>query len=279
MNLPLLIFQAGTHGNLLTRCLSIASGAEPFFDPWKKTIGAHASYTNSINKKCHPSDATKHVSLGTPVWCFITVTSNDRYKLELHSYLSAGELGIDFLQPWTMDSLHQYVKDREDKAASHSLLRMIPLYSRDTDGLRELCKMLFKSTGENGFDGVQKRTMADWEFENLFKFEWFYDTERFIQEVKVLLDTLGYEYKTDIKPIVQKFKQRKQRVIDTQNQVELALAHYLSGESFDISNFAVFQQAYLDHLLEKHYGIQLQIAYPSGYPTNTNSIEIREDVG
>jgi len=277
MSLPLLIFQAGTHGNLLTRCLSIASGAEPFFDPWKKTIGAHGSYANSINKKCHPSDATKHVSLGTPVWCFITVTSNDRYKLELHSYLSAGELGLDLLQPWTIDSLYQYVKERKDNPASHSMLRIIPLYEKNTDGLRELFKMLFKSTGKNGFDGVHKRTMADWEFENLFKFEWFYDTERFVKEVKHLLTTLGYEYKTDITPIAEKFKQKKQRVLDTQQQVEQAFEHYLSGKSHDISNFVVFQQAYLDHLIEEHYNIQLQIAYPSGYPKNTNSIEINED--
>lgn len=278
MSLPLLIFQAGTHGNLLTRCLSIASGVEPYFDPWKTNIGAHGNFDNSINEKCHPPNTTKHVSPGMPVWCFITVTEHDRYKLELHSYLSAGELGLDFLQPWTMESLYQYVKEREDNPASHSLLRMIPLYSNDTDGLRELCKMLFKSTGSNGFDGVHKRTTQDWEFENLFKFEWFYDTERFVKELKHLLSTLGYEYNTDITPIAQKFKQRKQRVLDTQQQVEQALAHYLRGESYDISNFVVFQQAYLDHLLEQHYNIQLQIAYPDGYPTNTQDIELKEDI-
>ena len=279
MSLPLLIFQAGTHGNLLTRCLSIASGSEPFFDPWKKTIGAHGSFSNSINEKCHPPNATKHVSPGMPVWCFITVTEQDRYKLELHSYLSAGELGLDLLQSWTMDSLYQYVEERKDNAASHSLLRMIPLYSRDIDGLRELYKMLFKSTGKNGFDGVQKSTMNSWEFENLFKFEWFYDPEKFVEKVRLLLDTLGYDYKTDIMPIAEKFKQRKQRVIDTQNQVEQAFEHYLSGESYDISNFAIFQQAYLDHLLENKHGIQLQIAYPNGYPTDVKNIELREDVG
>ena len=278
MSLPLLIFQGGTHGNLLTRCLSIASGAEPFFDPWKETIGAHSSFSNGINERCHPENATKHVSPGMPVWCYITVTEQDRYKLELHSYLSAGELGLDLLQPWTMDSLYQYVKERKDKPASHSLLRMIPLYSRDIDGLRELCKMLFKSTGENGFDGVQNRSLNDWEFENLFKFEWFYDTEKFVKEVKFLLGTLGYEYKTDIMPIAKKFNQKKQRVIDTQNQVEQAFEHYLSGESYDISNFVIFQQAYLDHLLENKYGIRLQIVYPNGYPTNTKNIELKEDV-
>ena len=280
MTLPILLFLGGTHGNFLARCLSVASGAIPDFDFYGSNHGAHASIgSKRIIDHLHPHELL--LSDENDIFVYVSIAQSDLYILLWHSMLAAGEFGLDVLTIEDFDDMEKILnqKTRYAQISKNNIRKQVDIFKNDDiRGMREFFKNLIKVT-EKSFFERQEDILNRHNIENIFKFAWFYDQEVFCKQVEKLLIKLGYTYKIDIAHQQQTFLDRKLNILQSKKLVELAFECYTSNTSMDISNFCLYEQSYLDYLIEQHLGYEIEISQE--YPTNTqdlNPIEAWEGV-
>ena len=265
MTLPILLFQGGTHGNFLSRCLSVASGAFQDFDFYGNKKGAHA-------KSGHFSKVVDHVHECNDenVFAYINIKLSDLYILNWHVFFAAGEFGIDVLTLKNFDEIEKVINHKSaHPVVVDGFATQVNIFKDNgIPGLREMFKRSFSST--NGLLTKQSEVFAKHNIENIFEFSWFYDQKIFCEKVKGLLVNLGYEYKVDISHHQQEFIDRKQDIIESKKLAERAFNCYTNNISMDISNFCPYEQAYLDYLIEQHLGYEIENWQE--YPTNTQDI-------
>ena len=270
MTLPILLFQGGTHGNFLSRCLSVASGAIQDFDFYGNKKGAHTNYGKFIKvvDHVHECEDTNNV------FAYINIKHSDLYILNWHVLIAAGELGIDVLTTKNFDELIKVINHKSAHlVVVGGFATQVNIFKDDgIPGLREMFKRSFSAT--NGLLTKQSEVFAKHNIENIFEFSWFYDQKIFGEKVKGLLVNLGYEYKVDTMHHQQEFLDRKQNIIESKKLVELAFKCYTSNTSMDISNFCIYEQAYLDYLIEQHLGYEIENCQE--YPTNTQDLNPTE---
>ena len=266
MTLPALLFHPGTHGNFLARCLNVASGVAEDTDFYGSFLGAHKIVRNE-----HKVIAQVHEVTGYNVFAYITIELSDLYILNWHIFYAANEFGLDLLRTKNFDELINVVKNSKDPDSGNAkaLQRQIDIFKDNgVSGLREMFKLSFQD--KQGMLTEQADIFANHNVENTFKFSWFYNQWTFCKKVKELLVFLGYDYKVDISHHIQVFLDRKENIIKSKKLVELAFKCYTTNTSMDISKFCIYEQAYLDNLIEQHLGYQIQNW--KEYPTNTKTM-------
>jgi len=263
MTLPVLLYQPGTHGNFLTRCLSISSGVEQDFDLYLNKIGAHAN-TGFIKlvDHIHPLDYN-----GKDAWIYINFRQSDLYLLNWHFYKAASEFGLDLLDVKSFMDFVPFVESNlEHGIVKGGLENQLNIFKDSGQtGLREMFKLWFKEN--HGMLEVQQQDHKKFTINNEFCFEWFYNYDNFKQNLIQLLKDLGKEYCCDIEHHWQDFINRKQQIIESKIEVERAMECFRSNACMDISKFCIYQQAYLDHLVEQYLGYEIEI-WENGYPQN-----------
>jgi hypothetical protein len=273
MKLPILLFIAGTHGNFLSRCLSVASGKTKDFDFYGGLNGAHnQSKFEKIVEHVHEHDSTN-------VFVYVNFNVSDLYILHWHLYFAGAEFGLDLL---TVKHFDEIIKVINHKSAHPMVLEgfatQVNIFKDDGIlGMREMFKHSFSES--NGLLTVQHEMYAKHTIQNIFEFSWFYDQEIFCKQVEKLLVDLGYNYKVDVSHHQQEFIDRKLDILQSKKLVEIAFNCYTTNTSMDISNFCIYEQAYLDYLIEQHLGYEIENWQE--YPTNTqdlNPIEAWEGV-
>jgi hypothetical protein len=276
MTLPILLFQGGTHGNFLSRCLTVASGVNEDFDFYKNKKGAHNNHDEFIKLVDHVHDREATTN---NVFVYINFKLSDLYILNWHILFAAGEFGLDILTIKNFEELENVINQN----SSHPILTggftsQVNIFKDNGIlGLREMFKKLFSAS--NGILTIQSEVYAKHTIANIFEFSWFYNQKIFCKQIEKLLIDLGYEYKVDIAHHQQEFIDRKQNIIESKKLVELAFKCYTSNTSMDISNFCIYEQAYLDYLIEQHLGYEIENWQE--YPKNTldiNPVESWEGV-
>tara|TARA_B100000282_G_C31649171_1_gene452189 strand:+ start:137 stop:973 length:837 start_codon:yes stop_codon:yes gene_type:complete len=262
MKLPILLFLGGTHGNFLAKCLSVASGIVEDFDFYGNKNGAHNKGNNftPVVNHVHQCDDTN-------VFAYIKIKPSDLYVLEWHTLFAAGELGINALSVKDFNEIEKVISQKLfHSVVTETLAMQVNTFNKNgISGLREMFKKSMTET--NGFIKKQAEIFAKHKIDNLFEFSWFYDQELFCKGVEKLLIELGYEYKIDILHHQKEFVDRKLDILQSKKLVELAFRCYTNNTSMDISNFCIYEQAYLDNLIEQHHGHEIELY--NDYPTNT----------
>jgi len=265
MTLPILLFQGGTHGNFLSRCLTVASGVNEDFDFYENRKGAHTRRDEFIKVVDHVHECNDN-----DVFAYVSIKLSDLYILNWHIFFAAGEFGIDVLTIKNFDEIEKVINHK----SAHSVVvggfaSQVNIFKdAGLSGLREMFKRSFSST--SGLLTKQSEIFAKHNIENIFEFYWFYDQNLFCNQVEKLLVNLGYDYKVDILHHQQEFIDRKQDIIESKKLVELAFDCYTTNTNMDISNFCIYEQAYLDYLIEQHLGYEIENWQE--YPTNTQDI-------
>ena len=269
--LPLLVFIPGAHGNFLARCLSIAAGIEPDFDFYKDSNGgvrqgAHAEYEFPIVNHTHTPE--RMMNKHPEIFCYINFTPQDHFTLVWHSYLAAAELNLDVLEVDSFEYIHKFI-EKKQASPIHGLKYLIENYNnKGTSGLRELFKK--RLTIDNHKVAQQNRIKSEFKILNTFEFSWFYNKKLFCRHLKSLLVKLGYDYKVDVTHHIEEFIQKKQDIIQANAIVNRAFNSYRIKEDMDISTLSVYEQAYLDSLIEQHLGYEIELC--EEYPTNTKDL-------
>lgn len=265
MTLPVLLFQGGTHGNFLSRCLSVSSGIEQDFDFYGDNFGAHknTSFARLVDH-LHPEQLDEDV---VDILCYIHVKQSDLYFVYWHVHKAAGEFGLDTLDVTSFNDIRPFIENKK----CHGIVKggfgnQFDIF-KDTGlpGLREMFKLSFKTS--NGILLNQQQNYEKFKIANKFYFEWFYNYENFKHNLIKLLKILGKEYCYDIEHCWKDFTNRKQKIIQSKLAVERAMECFISKSNMDISNFCVYQQAYLDHLVEQYLDYEIEL-WHNGYPQN-----------
>lgn len=271
-NKPYLLFQGGTHGNFLAKCLSVASGECDNFDFYNGLKGAHNIVKTSLKKEMldYVVDFGHKDKNFKEIFCYINVMEEDLYLMSSHLFYAAGELGLDLLNINTWPILQKLCKDQPDHpVVSGGFGNQVEVWSQQgQSGLREMYKAMFNRG--NGIITIQADHWAASNIANVFQFHWFYDLKKFTDNLKILLDRLGYTYKVDITQNWQQFIIRKKEIIKSKQLVEYAFRCYNKNIPTDISDFGFYEQAYLDHLIEQKMGSKIENVVK--YATNTQDI-------
>lgn len=263
MTLPVLLFQGGTHGNFLSRCLSISSGIEQDFDFYGNNAGAHANYDFArLVKHVHPYRYNARHA-----WCYIHVNQTDLYFVYWHVLKAGGEFGLDVLDVTSFNDIRSSIENKKCHVIVKDGFENQFNIFKDTGlpGLREMFKLSFKPS--NGILLNQQQDYEKFEIANKFYFEWFYNYKNFKHNLIKLLTDLDKEYCYDIEHHWKDFTNRKQKIIQSKLAVERAMECFISKSNMDISNFCVYQQAYLDHLVEQYLDYEIEL-WHNGYPQN-----------
>ena len=267
MTLPILLFQSGTHGNFLARCLSVASGKTKDFDFYGGLKGAHNQYNKfkKIVEHVHEYDQTN-------VFIYINFNPSDLYILHWHLFFAAGDFGLDLLTVKNFDEIISLINHKSaHPMVVDSLSHQVSIFKDNgIVGLREMFKLVFSES--HGLLTEQSEILAKHKINNMFEFSWFYDQEIFCKKVKDLLETLGYNYETDILHHQQQFLDRKQGILQSKKLVELAYQCYTTNTSMDISKLCIYEQGYLDYLIQQYLGYEIE-NWQEGYPKNTKDIK------
>lgn len=269
MSKPFLLFQGGTHGNFLTKCLTVASGKCDNFDFYNGSRGAHHKSTSMdyiIDFDHEPVD--------NDIFCYVNVKEDDLYILSWHIFYAAGEFGINFLKINDFDPLQKAChKNSEHPIVVEGFDNQVSQWSNQgRSGLREMYKMMLNES--NGILTKQQEYYSTLKIQNKFEFSWFYDLDKFTKNLKILLDRLGYDYKVDISKNWQQFITMKNNIIKSKELVEYAFVCYNNSIPINISNLCVYEQAYLDYLIEKQLGYKMENW--ERYPTNTKDIKPKQ---
>lgn len=269
MNKPFLLFQGGTHGNFLAKCLSVASGECDNFDFYKGLKGAH----NKSKTMDYVVDFG-HEPIDDDIFYYINVNEDDLYILSWHIFYAAGEFGVDFLKVNDFDSLHKTCMDNpEHPIVAEGFGNQVSKWSKQgQSGLREMFKMMFNQG--NGIITKQGGYYFACKIQNTFEFSWFYDIDKFTDNLKIILDKLGLSYKVDISKNWEQFITMKNNIIKSKELVEYAFTCYNKDIPVNISNFCVYEQAYLDYLIEKQLGYKMENW--QRYPTNTKDLKPKQ---
>lgn len=249
-----LLFLPGTHGNFLAKCLSVCSGVVEDFEFYSATSkGAH-----NQSKDFERIIEFTHESVRNNITCYINFNHDDLYILNWHLFYAAGEFGIDLLQVNEFTPLKKHMDLKSDHSiVTNGFPKIIQGFEgQGQSGLREMYKKFFKDG--NGLCKRQAECYFNHKFDNIFQFSWFYDKDMFINNVKHLVKELGYEYKIDIVHKWEDFALKKLAIRQSKEFVEQAFVCYNKGIDLDISQLCVFEQAYLDHLIEEHLGYEIE---------------------
>ena len=262
-----LLFLPGTHGNFLAKCLSVCSGVVDDFEFYTATSkGAH-----NRSKDFERIIEFTHQSVKKDITCYINFNPEDLFILYWHVFYAAGEFGMNLLQTDDFMPLNKHMNlNSNHPIVTNGFPEIIKAFEgQGQSGLREMYKNFFKQG--NGLYKQQAEFYLEHKFENIFQFNWFYNKEKFIENVKILVKKLGYDYKIDISNQWENFISKKLAIRHSKELVKQIFVCYTKCIDIDISQLCVYEQAYLDHLIEEHLGYEIENW--EHYPTNTKHLK------
>jgi len=271
MTLPTIDYPPGAHGNFLIKCLNVASGLvedREFYG--KDRVGAHATDFPEIIVQ-NATKVTDQIHKEKRAWLFITLDKEDLYKYQWHYLYASNDFGFNVLK-YLPDQAHQFYSN--DFLVAESVREQFKHFDiHNIDSCREMYKLSFGQ--HSGHLTRMDHVLQEYSHDFRLPFKTFYNKKDFLNCIPKLLHHLGYTQKQDIEHQFDNFIKKKQSIIDSEQRVLRAFACYKDKTPMDISDFALYEQAYLDYLIEKYLGNTRLIVYNSGYPKNTIDIEHR----
>ena len=271
MTIPAIDYPPGAHGNFLVKCLNVASGSvedREFYG--KDKIGAHATDFPEIIVQ-NATKVTDQIHKEKRAWLFITLDKEDLYKYQWHYLYASNDFGFNVLK-YLPDQAHQFYSN--DFLVAESVREQFKHFDiHNIDSCREMYKLSFGQ--HSGHLTRMDHVLQEYSHDFRLPFKTFYNKKDFLNCIPKLLHHLGYTQKQDIEHQFDNFIKKKQSIIDSEQRVLRAFACYKDKTPMDISDFALYEQAYLDYLIEKYLGNTRLIVYNSGYPKNTIDIEHR----
>ena len=262
--LPVLAFVPGSHGNFISRCLSVASGVQPDFNFYKNTVGAHAEANfKKVVISTHSPEWVGHKD----IFCLVDFDDDDMFILTWHAHFAASDTGFDILKVKDFNDVQKFIDKDKD---AHGIKYLMDHYNGDgIPGLRELFKkrLIIDSPLITRLDHIKK----DYTIHNKFQFSWCYDKKMFCKQIENLCTKLGYDYKVDITHHIEEFIEKKQNIIEAHALVNRAFQFYKNKKDMNISTLSLYEQAYLDCLIEKDLGYEIELW--KEYPTNTINLK------
>ena len=271
MTIPTIDYPPGAHGNFLIKCLNVASGLvedREFYG--KDRVGAHAiDFPEIIVQNARKVIDQIHKEKRS--WLFITLDQEDLYKFQWHYLYASNDFGFNVLK-YLPDQAHQYYSN--DLLVAESVREQFKHFDiHNIDSCREMYKLSFGQ--HNGHLARMDHILQEYSHDIRLPFKTFYNKKDFLNCIPNLLHHLGYTQKQDIEHQYDNFIKKKQSIIDSEQRVLRAFACYKDKTPMDISDFVLYEQAYLDYLIEKYLGNTRLVVYNSGYPKNTIDIEHR----
>tara|TARA_R110000782_G_scaffold39147_6_gene91270 strand:- start:8438 stop:9271 length:834 start_codon:yes stop_codon:yes gene_type:complete len=271
MTLPTIDYPPGAHGNFLIKCLNVASGLvedREFYG--KDRVGAHATDFPEIIVQ-NATKVTDQIHKEKRAWLFITLDKEDLYKYQWHYLYASNDFGFNVLK-YLPDQAHQFYSN--DLLIAESVREQFKHFDiHNIDSCREMYKLSFGQ--HSGHLTRMDHVLQEYSHDFRLPFKTFYNKKDFLNCIPKLLHHLGYTQKQDIEHQFDNFIKKKQSIIHSEQRVLRAFACYKDKTPMDISDFALYEQAYLDYLIEKYLGNTRLIVYNSGYPKNTIDIEHR----
>ena len=271
MTLPTIDYPPGAHGNFLIKCLNVASGLvedREFYG--KDRVGAHATDFPEIIVQ-NATKVTDQIHKEKRAWLFITLDKEDLYKYQWHYLYASNDFGFNVLK-YLPDQAHQFYSN--DLLIAESVREQFKHFDiHNIDSCREMYKLSFGQ--HSGHLTRMDHVLQEYSHDFRLPFKTFYNKKDFLNCIPKLLHHLGYTQKQDIEHQFDNFIKKKQSIIDSEQRVLRAYACFKDKTPMDISDFALYEQAYLDYLIEKYLGNTRLIVYNSGYPKNTIDIEHR----
>jgi len=271
MNVPIVHKPPGAHGNFLVKCLNVASGLvqdQEFYG--QDRIGAHAIDFPEIIVQDDGLNLDQ-IHKDKRVWLFVTIDQDDLYKYQWHYLYAANDFGFDVLK-YLPDQAQQFYSN--DPSVAKSLQEQYKHFDiHNTDSCREMYKLSFGQ--RSGHLARCNYVLKEFNYDLTLPFKTFYSKKDFLDCIPKLLDKLGYTQKQDIEHQYDNFINKKQSIIKSEQQVLNAFECYKNKTPMDISDFVLYEQAYLDYLIEEYLGKNRLIVYNNGYPKNTIDIEDR----
>jgi len=263
--LPKLLFPAGSHGNFLSRSLSVASGVQQDFNFYADKKGAHANGNfNKIVDHVHSCEEND-------IWCNIEANVDDLHILMWHLFYAGGEFGLDLLKInsfknlWDFKDKISFKGESSDSKPLGNIFKQAEVFQNDgLTGMREFFKLMHRPN--NGLLMKHNEHAKNKDIQRIFKFGWFYNKEKFLLECKLCLKNLGYEYSVGLDKKWEDFIKNKKKILQSKELVQYAFICYINNIPLNISNFCVYQQGYLDNLIEKYLGYEIENW--QYYPTN-----------
>lgn len=271
MTIPAIDYPPGAHGNFLIKCLNVASGLvedQEFYG--KDRVGAHATDFPEIIVQ-NASKVTDQIHKEKRSWLFITLDQEDLYKFQWHYLYASNDFGFNVLK-YLPDQAHKFYSN--DLLVAESVREQFKTFDiHNIDSCREMYKLSFGQ--HSGHLTTMNYVLQEYSHDFRLPFKTFYNKKDFLNCIPKLLNHLGYTQKQDIEHQFDNFIKKKQSIIDSEQRVLRAFACYKDKTPMDISNFVLYEQAYLDYLIEKYLCNTRLIVYNSGYPKNTIDIEHR----
>jgi len=282
MKIPLTLWQGGTHGNFLLRLIRIAAGDVEDFDIFDSHRGAHADPRGEFFQGTFWQDTCRHgPNPGEQdFWVMITLEPEDLYVAQWHTFWAAGEVGFDVVgfRPAESEQLESYLTacvhnpdyKSSRRASAQALLEHVQHFDPSADGVREMFKCCFRDT--NGMivrDRERRRTLN---IQHCVPFDDLYHPNRVREWIRLLVQDLGYKYTVDIRHHAERFVERKKPILASRARVQQAFQAWRQGEPYGIHDFWLYEQAYLEHLIEQHTQTERPIDFPHGYPQSVEAL-------
>jgi len=266
MTLPILLFQGGTHGNFLNRCLSISSGTIEEFDLWDGHHGAHANKQfKNIMSHLHPYETD-----ADDIHTYIKYDYSDLYRIIVYLYYAGGDNNVYLLDDTDLRhriSTKEYMKF--GNTLSKDLQNNIRNFEDNDAGNGEFLKKLLTYMHAHLINANQTNVDTR-NISYIINYRNFFEKDSFIIMVKDTLTRLGYEYKIDISDTCIKFIERMQPFIQSDYRVKQAFSAWLNKEKYNLDDFLLVEKACLDYYIEQHLGYEIENWQE--YPTNTQDL-------
>ena len=228
---PVLCFHPGTHGNFITRCLSIAAGKYKPFNIW--TVGAHGApgkhRANRIVDHLHPWELTHN-----NVFLYIDISEEYTYVIHCHDFRASDDLGLDLLDDTDIrERIKQTVLDNPVDSKRHAELldfyNNLLMYEDSTYGLIEHYKTQIHIRVTELSDrrvGVVENN----NIKHIVQYRDLYNKEYFVNLIKNTVSELGFSYVNDISDYHDEFVQNMHKLVSSNNRILKAFGHYKNNQ-------------------------------------------------
>jgi hypothetical protein len=259
-------FVAGSHGNFLEYvCNKFIARQEINFSPFNHLGASHNKENTYIEERIFKCGHYSEYKIPTDQK-IIKIDFDDEDLLTLSSvcFLRAGDSNIDItsLEKNTYNKLiHGHFKNLiaqiNNSYPDVQLSEFSPNCPRHI--LREFFKFGFKTPSINGFTILKKNFVYNKNFDIfIFKFINFYDTDKFIKNLKDLAVWygMGIDQLSNLKLLHKEFLD-KQIIKNHKSQCDVLVNCVKKRQNVSISNLTVLQESYINGALENIYQIEM----------------------
>ena len=265
MTKPILLFTGGTHGNLLSRCLSIASGTTVKFDLWRENHGAHAKHDfERVIEHLHPCDTDSK-----DIHTYITYYWSDIYKILLWIYYAGGESNLDLLD----DSSLRLRISNHNHIITAGMGDQIAQFDNNDIGTVEFLKNLIRHMHQHLID-ERDTVLSTRNVKFIVEYGEFFKKDTMLEMIKRVLKNLDLLYMHDVDEMCNKFLLRMKPFTASEQRVKQAFTAWKQNKACDISNFLLIEKACLCYYIEEDLGYEIENFMK--FPKNTQDIETRE---